>query len=139
MSRELAARIATQSPGGTETILIAEDDGPVRAIAERFLTAAGYAVLTAQDGPDAIRIFDENVDQIDFVILDVVMPKLGGRAVFDHIQARRPEIKVLFASGYSSSGIHTESILGSDMELIQKPYRRNELLLTVRRMLDAEK
>jgi PAS domain S-box-containing protein len=129
---------AAEPPGGTETILIAEDDDSVRAVAERFLSAQGYTVLTAEDGSEAIRLFDENIDRIDFVLLDVVMPKLGGRAVFDHIRAKSPQTGILFASGYNSSGIHVDSVLADDMELIQKPYRRHELLLTVRRMLDQQ-
>jgi len=127
---------AEAPPGGTETILVAEDDESVRAVAETFLSAEGYTVITAEDGQEAIRLFDENVDRIDFVLLDVVMPKLGGRAVFDHIRATSPQTPVLFASGYNSSGIHVDSVLADDMELIQKPYRRHDLLLAVRRMLD---
>ncbi|MBT3198780.1 MAG: PAS domain S-box protein [Phycisphaerales bacterium] len=124
--------------GGTETILMAEDDQAVRSIAERFLTTAGYTVISAENGQDAIKLFDENIDTIDLVLLDVVMPILGGRAVFDYIQDKKPETRVVFASGYSSEGIHTGFVLDAGMELIQKPYHRNDLLTKIRQILDQQ-
>jgi len=132
----VGAEAAEPPVGGDETILIAEDDESVRAVAARFLAAAGYTVLSARDGQEAIEIFDENIDRIDFVLLDVVMPRLGGPAVFDHVRTRKPETPALFASGYSSMGAQADSVLDEGMKIMQKPYRRNELLRTVRRMLD---
>ncbi len=123
-------------PGGTETILLAEDDEMVRSLVKRVLEEAGYTVLAANDGEEAVRIFDANAEDIDLAVLDVVMPKAGGRAVFDHINARRPETRVLFASGYSSSSIHTNFVLHEGMKLIQKPYHREALLRRVREVLD---
>ena len=134
---ENSETIAAAPPsGGTETILMAEDDEAVRSVAKRFLNAAGYTVLTASNGKEAIRVFDENIDTIDFVLLDVVMPELGGRAVFDHIQTKRPETCVLFASGYTAGDDQTDSLLDLGVKLIQKPYHHNDLLTTVRQMLD---
>lgn len=123
--------------GGNETILIADDEESVCAVNEAILTDAGYTVLTARDGEDAIRVFDQHADEIDMALLDVMMPKLGGRAVYDHIHARFPDISVLFASGYSSDGIHSDFVLDEGMQLLKKPFYRDELLRTVRKILDA--
>jgi signal transduction histidine kinase len=123
--------------GGSETILLADDDEGVRTVAEILLCGAGYTVLAAVDGEEAIRLFDEHADVIDLVLLDVVMPKLGGRAVFEHIQERRPQTRALFASGYSADGIHSNFVLDDGMQLIQKPYHGAALLRRVRDILDS--
>ncbi len=123
--------------GGAETILLADDDEGVRSVAKAILHSAGYTVLTAVDGENAIRVFDENADEIDLALLDVVMPKLGGRAVYDHIREARPKTSILFASGYSTGGIHTDFILDEGMRLLLKPYQRDTILREVRDALDA--
>ncbi|MDP6544255.1 MAG: MASE1 domain-containing protein [Phycisphaerae bacterium] len=125
-------------PGGTETILLAEDDEMVLAVAGKFLTNAGYTVLTAGDGAEALSVFAEHADAIDLAILDVVMPKLGGRAVFDRIRQTHQGTSVLFASGYSTNAVHTNFILDEGLTLIQKPYQRADLLRKVRQTLDRD-
>lgn len=122
--------------GGTETILLAEDDDAVRSVVKCMLETAGYTVLTAHDGKDAIRVFDDNADQVDLLLLDVVMPKLGGRAVFDHVREKRPETRALFVSGYSPADIHTDFVLDEGLQFIQKPYDCDALLRKVRESLD---
>jgi len=84
-----------------------------------------------------IRVFDENVDSILLALLDVVMPELGSKAVFNYIQERCPGMDVLFVSGYSTEGIHDSFVLTEGMQLIQKPYKRNDLLRKVREVLDG--
>jgi PAS domain S-box-containing protein len=128
---------ATIAPGGTEVILLAEDDESVRNLAQRFLEKAGYTVLAANNGEDAIRLFDSRAEDIGLAMLDVVMPSLGGRSVFNHIREIGAQIPVLFTSGYSSGGVHTNFVLEEDMQLIQKPYSRDELLSIVRKALDS--
>lgn len=123
--------------GGNETILVADDEESVCAVNKAILTDAGYTVFTAIDGEDAIRVFDLNADEIDMALLDVVMPKLGGRAVYDHIHARFPSTRVLFASGYSTDGIHSDFVLEEGMHLLKKPFFRYELLQAVREILDS--
>jgi len=140
MEKAVAESAETETlapPGGTETILLADDDECVRSIARQMLKKEGYNVLIARDGEEAINLFNECAEEIDLALLDVVMPKLGGKAVFDHITKERPETRILFASGYSAQGAHTDFILDAGMSLIQKPYRRTELLSKVREMLDA--
>ncbi len=123
-------------PGGTETILLAEDDKFVRDLTVTILENAGYSVLLAVDGEEAMRLFNEHTHEINIAILDVVMPKVGGHAVYEHIQKARPELHVLFSSGYSMSAIHTNFVLAEGLQLLQKPYQREELLSTIRKVLD---
>ncbi|MCP4546418.1 MAG: response regulator [bacterium] len=122
--------------GGTETILLAEDDEMVREVCVSILEDAGYSILLATDGEEALQVYEEHGDKIDLALLDVVMPKLGGRAVFERIRETRPELSVLFASGYSMNAIHTNFVLEEGLMLIQKPYKRADLLRKVREMLD---
>jgi two-component system, cell cycle sensor histidine kinase and response regulator CckA len=124
-------------PGGDELILIAEDDDLVRNLTGELLREAGYSVLSAADGEEAIRVFDMRADDIALVLLDVVMPGCGGRAVYDHIQESGKCTPVLFASGYSPSAIHNQFVLEEGIELIQKPYGGADLLIRVRQMLDS--
>ncbi len=122
--------------GGHETILMAEDDPMVRALAQKVLENAGYTVLAACDGREALQVFYENPDRVDLVLLDVVMPNLGGKAVYDELRRDFPTLRFLFASGYSENAIHTGFILDEGIQLIQKPYAPKELLRRIRMILD---
>jgi len=123
--------------GGTETILVAEDEDMVRNLVVQMLTTAGYKVLVARDGEDALRLFEEHENEIDLALLDVMMPRLGGRQVMNHIQMRNLRIRFVFSSGYSENAIHTGFVIKEGLHLITKPYRRSELLKIVRSVLDA--
>ncbi|MCC6145544.1 MAG: transporter substrate-binding domain-containing protein [Candidatus Hydrogenedentes bacterium] len=123
--------------GGRETILLAEDDEMVRALAQTVLVRGGYEVITAKDGEEAVEQFMEHRDAIALLLLDVVMPRLGGRGALDRIREISPEVPVLFSSGYSENAVHTNFVLHEDLELIQKPYSPADLLRAVRRMLDG--
>jgi len=122
--------------GGHETILLAEDEEQVRIVAVRYLQDAGYNVISAANGEDALRKFAQHRDAIDLLLLDVVMPRMGGPALLEEVRQQRPDIPCLFASGYSESALHVNFVLRTGLTLIQKPYRRDELLRLVRRMLD---
>ena len=122
--------------GRHETILLAEDNEQVRYIAIRFLEDSGYKLLTAVDGEDALRVYKKHGAEIDLLLLDVVMPKKGGRNVYDEIRSVRPDIKCLFISGYSVNAVHTNFILDQGLHLIQKPFLKDDLLRAVRRRLD---
>ena len=91
----------TPVAGGTETILLAEDDAMVRRLAGRMLEHAGYTVLYAHDGEEAVALFRQHSDDIDLLIFDAVMPNLGGWDAYERIQAIRPDVPAFFASGYS--------------------------------------
>ncbi len=133
----VGTKIEGPDPGGNETILLAEDDEAVQELSKEVLEIAGYRVMTAGDGEEALSLFEEHADEIDLALLDVMMPKLGGRAVFERIRAIRPEVRVLFSSGYSMNAIHTSFVLGEGLALIQKPYLSGDLRRRVREVLDS--
>jgi nitrogen-specific signal transduction histidine kinase/CheY-like chemotaxis protein len=131
-----AERTADSLRGGTETILVGEDYDDLREIMKTLLESAGFTVIEAVDGNDAVRKFMENRDSINLLVLDVVMPGKNGRDAYDEISRIRPGIRVLFSSGYTgdvviSRGVRTESI-----DFVSKPLSPNELLIKVREMLD---
>lgn len=121
--------------GGTETILVAEDNPMVRQVATRILREAGYAVLGACDGEDALRVFEENRERVSLILLDAVMPKLNGHDVYQRLRERHPEIKAVFCTGYAPETMEC-AFLGESIRLIQKPFSPNALLRSVREALD---
>ncbi len=125
--------------GGDEVILMAEDDEAVRDSGTRILERAGYTVHTAKNGQEAIEIFKQHAAQIDLVLLDVVMPVMGGHEAYKHIQSIRDDVPVLFSSGYSENAVHTNFVLHDGLKLIQKPYSLVALMRAVRAALDDSK
>lgn len=125
------------APGGTETILIAEDDDIVRRLSQTVLERSGYTVLAANDGLEAMDMFTQHQDAIALVLLDVIMPKLSGLAVFDRVRAMRPDLCVLFSSGYSIDAVHADIHFNANTQMIQKPYHPDDLLRKVRQILDG--
>ena len=134
---DAAPRVDGPISGGHETILVAEDDPAVRALAVRVLREAGYAALAAADGVEALALASAHAGAIDLALLDVVMPHQGGRVVRDRLLALRPGVKVLFASGYSDDVVHTDFVKTEGVRLLRKPYRGEQLLRAVREVLDA--
>ena len=135
-----AASPATPRPpiwGGTETILVAEDEPAVLNLIASLLRTVGYTVLTAADGTDAVRLFEERQGRVDLALLDVVMPGLGGRDAMERMKQINPNTCFLFSSGYSASSIHKDFVVDDGLHLIRKPYRREDLLHVVRRILDT--
>ncbi|MBU4389030.1 MAG: response regulator, partial [Proteobacteria bacterium] len=124
--------------GGTETVLVAEDDETVREIIKTILDRFGYKVIEAVDGEDAVIRFKENKDKIDLVILDVIMPKKNGKMAYDEIKELRPEIKAIFTSGYTTDLIDKKGILEEGINFIQKPVSANELLRKIREVLEGD-
>jgi len=125
------------APGGSETILLAEDEGKVRELLTTFLESYGYKVLAASDGQEALRMFTEQQDDIDIVVLDAVMPHLSGPRAYEKIREIRPGVLCLFLTGYSDE--ITEKFLASQSGLVvlKKPINSTELAMAVRRMLDS--
>ena len=136
---EVATTIESAPAGGTETILVAEDDHMVRRTAALVLEGAGYTVHVAKDGVEAMKVFETHADEISLVLLDVVMPKLSGKKVHDRVKEANPGICILFSSGYSPNAIHTRFVLEEELELLQKPYSSQTLLRRVREALDVAK
>ena len=133
---ETKAQILPPPRGGTETVLVAEDDEVVRTIIKAILDRFGYKIIEAVDGEDAVNRFKENKDKINIIILDVVMPKKDGKMVYDEIKKLRPEIKAIFTSGYTTDFIDKKGILEEGVNFIQKPVSANELLRKIREVLD---
>jgi PAS domain S-box-containing protein len=127
---------AKASSGGTETILIVDDEEMIRQLGADILEDMGYSVLSASRGEEAIDIYRTRGSHIDLVILDVIMPGMDGKETFLTLKAFNPKIKVLLSSGYSTDGGVGE-ILKKGGGFIQKPYREEDLLNKVRELLDA--
>ena len=135
-AEEISREEGDSALGGHETILLAEDDETLRFLTTEVLRSAGYHVLVAVDGEDALGMFQKHAKEIDLLLLDVVMPKKGGRCVYEKIRTIRPDICCLFMSGYSKNAIHTNFILDHGLNLIEKPFKVNNLLIKVRQELD---
>ncbi len=134
---EVSSSVDSPIPGGTETILVAEDDDMVRKLTVQTLERAGYTVLDARNGKEAVRLFEAHADEIALAVLDVVMPELSGRQAHDRMKEIRPDVRVLFSSGYSHSDIHTRFVLDEGLQLIQKPYSPDDLIRRAREVLDT--
>lgn len=124
-------------PRGTETILLAEDDESIRALAGDALTAMGYRVLTAKDGLEAARVAAEHSEPIDLLLTDVVMPGLSGPELAARLSGERPGLRVLFMSGYAEPQFAAQVGLGRPRALLQKPFALRDLGRQVRAVLDA--
>ena len=137
VSAEIADQTDKSSPivaGGNETILVAEDNDSVRDLMKTILTQAGYAVIEATDGEDAVQKYRSH-DRIDLVILDSVMPGKNGREACDEIRTNNPEVKVLFTSGYTRDIVLDKGIEEKEVAFISKPLTPSNLLKKVREVL----
>lgn len=138
VTERLAARVGskleTPVPGGSETVLVAEDEEMVRAVLVRVLANAGYEVLVAKNGVEAVQLFKQRAGKVPLVILDVIMPKLNGPEAAELIRTARPDVRVLFTSGYTDAALAGQD----DSELLlQKPFEPDRLLRTIRELLDG--
>jgi CheY-like chemotaxis protein len=124
-------------PRGTETILVVEDEDPVRELAERCLRAQGYRVLTAVDGVAALALADAHRGPIDLVLTDVLMPRLSGMDLVERLVAVRPTTRVLYMSGYPQGVVGGRGVSFAESEFLQKPFLPDDLARRVRAVLDA--
>ena len=131
--------VEPQARSGTETILLAEDEDILREFAETILSRLGYTVLPARDGQEALDLFTAQSDQIDLVILDVVMPRLGGLEAYERIRELNSAIPVILMTGYSAEMAQDKLKNKIALQVIQKPYRLNVLESKVREALDRVK
>jgi two-component system, cell cycle sensor histidine kinase and response regulator CckA len=123
---------------GSETVLIAEDDDNVRKLNRALLESYGYRVLEAVDGNEALHIFEMHGGEIDLLVLDVVMPKLNGKEVYDEIRRRKPDMKALFTSGYAADIIGSKGIQDEELNIMAKPLSPIVFLKKVRDILDMQ-
>jgi len=133
----ITAANAPEVKGGTETILLAEDDGVLRVTVKKLLERLGYQVIAVANGEEAVEALAERGDAIRLAVVDVVMPKLGGLQVFEQVHARYPGLSFIFATGYSPGTSHTEPIQTLPAEVLPKPYSLQDLARVVRRALEA--
>jgi len=124
-------------PRGSETVLLAEDEPAVRAIARQALERQGYTVLAAPSGADALALAAQHGATIHLLLTDVVMPGMSGRDLADRLTAQRPGIRVLYISGYTDNAIVRHGMLEPGLAYLQKPFRPDALVRKVREVLDA--
>ncbi len=133
-------RLAPRSEGpparGTETILLVEDEEAVRRLAREALEGAGYLVLEARHGAEALAVSDRHPGPIHLLVTDVVMPRMSGRVLAGQLRLRRPETKVLYMSGYTDNAIVHQGVLDEGTAFLPKPFSPDGLLRKVREVLD---
>ena len=123
--------------GGSETILLVEDEEPVRRMAREALQRRGYRVLEARDGAEGLAVARQHGEAIDLVLADVVMPRMGGVALVDQLREEHPGIRALFMSGYALRVGRRAAALLAEAALLEKPFGPRELSQRVRETLDA--
>jgi len=124
-------------PRGTETILLVEDEDILRPLAKNILEGCGYVVLETSNGKDALEICEDYTGDIQLLLTDVVMPQINGRELAEKIMLMRPEICVIYMSGYTDDAVVRRGLIGKTMEFIQKPFTSETLAMKVREVLDG--
>jgi CheY-like chemotaxis protein len=121
---------------GSETILLVDDEDDIIDVGAELLETLGYKVLTAKNGEEAVTLYKENIDIIDILVIDMVMPRMSGSELYKRLKALNSEIKVLLASGYSIDGEATKILEQGCNGFIQKPFGIVELSQRIRKILD---
>ena len=123
--------------GGGETILLVEDEDLVRGVAVAALKGAGYRVLEARNGGEALLLFEKHADKIDLLVTDVVMPGVSGKILAERLAQIRPGLRVLYMSGYTENTVVHHGVLEEGINFLEKPFPPNQLILRVRKVLDG--
>jgi CheY-like chemotaxis protein len=132
-----ATAVIWGAPRGTETLLLAEDEAPVRSFARDALRTYGYTVLEAGDGTEARRVADAHAGPIHLLLTDLIMPGLGGARLGEALTASRPGLKVLYLSGYTAEALVRRGALAEGaIHFLQKPFTPSALARKVREVLD---
>jgi two-component system, cell cycle sensor histidine kinase and response regulator CckA len=132
-----AAGSTSIADGGTETILVVDDEPPVARFAYRVLTAAGYTVLTAHHPGEALVVCEKYTSPIHLVVTDVIMPQMSGRELAGRLASVRPDLRVLYISGYTDDILSDNHALSAERQLLRKPFTGESLLRKVRDALDV--
>ena len=123
--------------GGTETVLVVEDETPLRNLVRTILERHGYRILEAGTGVEALQVWQEHRQSIDVLLTDMVMPDgLTGHELAERVRAERPDLKLIYSSGYSHEVLGQDVILREGINFLQKPYAPRKLLQTVRDCLE---
>ena len=131
-------KLETTIPGGTETVLLVDDDGDIRELGALLLNEFGYKVITAGNGKEALEMYQTESESISLIILDLIMPEMDGRQCLGEILRIDPTVKVIIASGYSESGSASGATVDGAQGFVQKPYNMRQLLTAVREILDND-
>lgn len=126
------------TPQGTETLLLVEDEGQVRIMAQQILDTLGYVVLAAENGEQALALARAYRSEIHLMITDVVMPQMGGPELVKRLAPLRPNMRVLYMSGYTDDAIVRHGLMDEQLEFIQKPFSADALARKVRKVLEAQ-
>jgi DNA-binding NtrC family response regulator len=126
----------TESEGGSETILLVDDEEPIRSLGTQIMEEFGYTVLTAADGESALQLYSKEQKKIDLVILDLIMPGMGGKLCLLELLKINLKAKVAIASGYSPDGPTREILKNGAKGFISKPYDLRQMLKVIREVLD---
>lgn len=121
---------------GTETILLAEDEPSIRKLIAKILISAGYNVIQAEDGIDALEKAEQSSGKIDMLLTDLVMPRMGGKELYDKLMEKRRGIRVLYISGYTDNVIVHNFVMQDGVNFLQKPFRPQELLQKIRKVFE---
>ena len=130
-------KVVQEAVGGTETILLIDDEKMIIEVGRRMIESLGYAVVVAGKGDEALTLYRKRHDHIDLIILDMIMPHMGGKEVFNRIKEINPKAKVLLSSGYSLNGQAQEIMAQGCNGFIQKPFDMVELSSKIREILDS--
>ena len=134
--KKVEAPASEKVRGGTETVLVVEDDPTVRKLTAEILRTRGYTIMEAQNGEEAIAVFRENKDRVDIIIMDVVMPKKNGGEAYEEIRKMDRDARVIFVSGYTGDIILDRGLKDETIDFISKPLSPIGLLKMVRTVLD---
>jgi PAS domain S-box-containing protein len=133
---EAAAHVRPAIVGGSETILLAEDEEPLRDLACELLQSMGYTVISADGGAMALERAQQASHRIDLLLTDAIMPGMSGRELVDRLTALRPGVKVIYMSGYANEAITRHDLWAPDAVFVPKPFTREQIAATIRRVLD---
>ena len=138
--KESQQSLGQMTPGlaGEETVLLVDDEPMVRDLGNEILRSYGYQVVLAGDGLEALEIYENNGKEIDLVILDLLMPNLGGKETLVRLRELDPAPKVIICSGYGSRGNGLQQIITSRINMVHKPFKPEELVFAVRQTLDGK-
>jgi CheY-like chemotaxis protein len=135
-SPKMMAEVDVPIKGGNETVLLAEDDAPLRKVTGMILESFGYTVISAVDGEDAIAKFMENRERVSLALIDMIMPKKNGKEAGETMRRVSPRIKILYESGYPMDIIKNNEMPEAGVDFIHKPCPPRDLLVKVRELLD---
>ncbi len=130
----------SKSKGGSESILVVEDEDALRHVTSKMLRSLGYTVFEASNGKEAMSITADNGGKhLDLLITDVVMPEMSGRELVERLSCEKPAVKVLYISGYTDDAVIRHGVLAEEVSFLQKPFSSYSLEQRVREILDLDK